>query len=493
MSNDNLDLAIDQAYKHYIGGEWASSNNETFDSHNPSNGKLLASFAKGNDKDIDAAVSAAKSAFTSWSQTSVTERATILNKIAELIENNADRLAKIETLDNGKPIRETSFADIPLAADHFRYFAGVIRAEENTSAVLDENTHSYNYAEPIGVVGQIIPWNFPLLMAAWKIAPALAAGNCIVLKPAEQTPLSIMELMKLTHDIIPAGVVNVVTGFGPEAGAPLVRHPDVNKVAFTGSSEVGKVICKMAAESMKPVTLELGGKSPNIIFPDANINKAIDGLVMAFAFNQGEVCTCGSRALIHEDIYDKVVEGMIAKIKKIKIGDPMDPETMLGSQASKEQFDKIVSYLEHAKQAEDCEVIYGGDPVPGDGYFIKPTLVATNNDSKLAREEIFGPVLGLIKFKNEEEAVAIANDTNYGLGAGLWTTDINRVHRMGRQIEAGRIWVNNYHAYPAHAPFGGYKESGLGRETHKMMLNAYRQNKNLIISYGNEETGFYPS
>lgn len=487
-------VGINPSYKLFIGGEWVESlSGQTFDSINPATGKVLASFQSGNEEDIDVAVAAATKAFASFRYKSPSERSSLLLKIADTIESNLEEFAKMETLDNGKPIRETMAADIPLCVDHFRYFAGVIRSEEDSGSSLDAHTYSYNYKEPIGVVGQIIPWNFPLLMAVWKLAPALAAGNCIVLKPAEQTPLTILELMKKIQDFLPPGVINVVTGFGEQAGAPLVKHPGVKKIAFTGSTEVGKKIAKSAAESMKPVTLELGGKSPNIVFPDANLSKAVEGVTMGAVFNQGEVCTCGSRALIHEDIYEDFKKALIDRFEKVEVGDPMKPSTMIGAQVSKEQFDKISGYLSHAKTSEDCDIVCGGEPEPSDGYFIKPTIVETSNHSKLAQEEIFGPVLSLIRFKDEEEALAIANDTVYGLGAGVWTKDVNRIQRLVKGIEAGRVWVNNYHAYPAHSPFGGYKESGYGRETHKMALSAYQQNKNAIVSYSEEELGFYPA
>lgn len=495
MGKTSVDeVKLENTYRHFIGGEWvASRSGETITTENPATKEPLALFQSGNAEDIDSAVSQAKRAFESFSDTTPQERATLLHKIADVIDENAETFAIIETLDNGKPIRETRAADIPLASDHFRYFASVVRAEEDGCARIDANTYSHNYAEPLGVVGQIIPWNFPLLMAAWKLAPALAAGNTVVLKPAEQTPLSVLELMKRIGHLLPPGVVNVVTGYGPECGAPLVTHADVAKVAFTGSSEVGRIIAAEAGKMMKPVTLELGGKSPNIVFSDANLDQATEGLVLGSAFNQGEVCTCGSRALVHEDVYERVKEGVKQRFEKIKVGDPLDESTMMGAQVSKEQYDKILGYIEHARKTEGHQFVCGGQKDSERGYFIRPTVVETDNRSKLAQEEIFGPVLCLLRFKSEEEAIDIANDTVYGLGAGLWTRDVNRVHRMTRAIKAGRIWVNTYHQYPAHAPFGGYKESGIGRENHKMALNAYRQNKNVIISHGEEETGLFPS
>ena len=488
---------IQSSYGHFIDGQWTEGvAKDTFRSIDPSTEDILAHFQAGNSEDIHKAVSAAKKAFISFSKWTVAERASLLNKIADALEARAADFAVMESMDNGKPIRETRMADIPASIDHFRYFAAVIRGEEDTSFVIDEHTESYNYQEPLGVVGQIIPWNFPLLMAAWKIAPALAAGNTIVLKPAEQTPLTIMEFCKLTQSIIPDGVLNVVTGYGPDAGAPLVEHADVKKVAFTGSSAVGKIIAETAAKTMKPVTLELGGKSPNIVFPDAPMAKAIEGLVMGALFNQGEVCTCGSRALVHSDIYDEVKAGLIKRFEQVKVGNPLDESVSMGAQASKEQFEKICGYLDKANSGSEYTVLAGGAPhkvgSDGVGYFVKPTLVETDNGSCLAQEEIFGPVLSLIKFSSDDDALRIANDTDYGLGAGVWTKDANRIRRMTKGIEAGRVWVNTYHAYPSHAPFGGYKQSGIGRETHKMMLAAYRQNKNVIISYSENETGLYP-
>jgi acyl-CoA reductase-like NAD-dependent aldehyde dehydrogenase len=487
------DLKLQDTYRHLIGGEWVvSSSRQTLETVNPATEEVLARFQAGNGEDIDAAVTAARRAFPNWRRTTVTERARILNAIADIIETNKEDFARIETLDNGKPIRESRNVDIPLSVDHFRYFASVIRAEENTSARLNDTDQSYNYAEPLGVVGQIIPWNFPLMMAAWKIAPALAAGNCVVLKPAEQTPLSVLELGQRIQHLLPPGVLNIVTGDGPGAGAPLVAHREVDKIAFTGSTEVGRLIAEEAGKRMTPVTLELGGKSPNIVFPDANLPRAMEGLVLALALNQGEVCTCGSRALVHTDVYDKVRQGLKARFERIRVGDPLDETTVMGAQVSREQFDTINSYLQHAHHDRGIKIVCGGQPVNRKGYFIQPTIVETDNTTKLDQEEIFGPVLTLMRFRDEAEAVAMANDTPYGLGAGLWTRDVNRIHRMTREIQAGRIWVNTYHAYPAHAPFGGYKDSGRGRETHKMMLDAYRQNKNVIISHDENETGLFP-
>lgn len=415
------------------------------------------------------------------------------------MERNLDVLASVETWDNGKPIRETKGADIPLAIDHFRYFAGVIRAEEGTASELDANTLSMNILEPLGVVAQIIPWNFPLLMAAWKVAPALAAGNCVVLKPAEQTPVGILILMELIDGILPPGVLNVVNGFGLEAGKPLASSSRVNKVAFTGETTTGQLIMEYASKNIVPVTLELGGKSPNLFFEsvmdaeDEFLDKCIEGAVM-FAFNQGEVCTCPSRLLVQESIYDRFMERVIARTKAIKIGHPLDPQSMMGAQASQDQYDKILRYIELGKE-EGCRVLAGGQTSYNDGlsggYYIQPTILEGNNKMRVFQEEIFGPVVCVTPFKDEADALAIANDTLYGLGAGVWTRDTHQAFQISRGIQAGRVWVNCYHAYPAHAPFGGYKKSGIGRETHKMMLNHYRQTKNMLISYDKNPVGFF--
>jgi aldehyde dehydrogenase len=492
VSRSNLKLQ--NVYHQLIGGEWVQSRSEQMiETINPATEEVLARFQAGNAEDIDAAVTAARRAFPLWRKTTVTERAKILNAIADTIEKNADEFALLETVDNGKPIREARAIDIPLSIDHFRYFASVIRAEENSSATVDGMTESYNYTEPLGVVGQIIPWNFPLMMAAWKLAPALAAGNCVVLKPAEETPLSVLELARKLHHLLPPGVLNVVTGYGPEAGTALAAHREVDMLAFTGSTDVGHLIAREAAKTMKPITLELGGKSPNIVFPDANLPKAIEGLVMAVALNQGEVRTCGSRALVHQDVYDRVKEAVRGRFEKMRVGDPLDEKTQMGALVSREQFNRVNSYLEYAQARDDHRILCGGNPVKRKGFFIQPTLVETHNRSKLAQEEIFGPVLTLISFRNEKEAIEIANDTKFGFGAGLWTRDVNRIHRMSQEIEVGRIWVNNYHSYPAHAPLGGRKESGRGRENHKMMLDSYRQNKNVLFSFDEAETGLFPA
>ena len=488
-------------YGNYIGGEFvAPVNGQYFTNTSPVTGEVIAEFPRSDAADIERALDAAHAAADAWGRTSVQDRANLLLKIADRIEQNLELLAVTETWDNGKAVRETLNADVPLAADHFRYFAGCIRAQEGSTAEINEHTAAYHFHEPLGVVGQIIPWNFPLLMAAWKLAPALAAGNCVVLKPAEQTPLSISVLMELIGDLLPPGVLNVVQGFGREAGEALATSKRIAKIAFTGSTPVGSHILKCAAENIIPSTVELGGKSPNIFFADimqaepAFIEKAAEGLVLAF-FNQGEVCTCPSRALIEESIYDAFMAEVMKKIAQIKRGNPLDTETMVGAQASDQQFEKILSYFEVAR-AEGAEVLTGGaaEKLEGSltgGYYIQPTLLKGRNDMRVFQEEIFGPVVSVTTFKDEAEALAIANDTEFGLGAGVWTRDINRAYRMGRGIKAGRVWTNCYHLYPAHAAFGGYKKSGVGRETHKMMLDHYQQTKNLLVSYDINPLGFF--
>lgn len=490
-----------ERYEHYIDGKWvAPDSGQYFDNISPIDGKVFTQAARGNAKDIDKAITAAHRAFASWSKTGAAYRSNLLLKIAQTIEDNLEYLAIIETIDNGKAIRETRAADLPLVVDHFRYFAGVIRSEEGTISEHDDATVSINLHEPIGVVGQIIPWNFPLLMAAWKIAPALAAGCCVVVKPAEQTPTSIMCLMELVGDILPPGVLNIVTGFGVEAGKPLASSSRINKVAFTGETTTGRLIMQYASENLIPVTMELGGKSPNIFFEsvadadDAFFDKAVEGAVM-FALNQGEVCTCPSRMLIHEKIYDKFIDRVIQRTKAIKLGNPLDSTVMMGAQASEDQYNKILSYLDIGKQ-EGAQVLTGGEAFHQNsglehGYYIKPTLFKGHNKMRVFQEEIFGPVCAITTFKDVDEAISIANDTLYGLGAGVWTRDAHELYQVPRAIQAGRVWVNCYHAYPAHAPFGGYKKSGFGRETHKMMLNHYRQTKNMLISYGKEKQGFF--
>jgi acyl-CoA reductase-like NAD-dependent aldehyde dehydrogenase len=494
-------VSFKSRYGNYIGGEFvAPVNGQYFTNTSPVNGQPIAEFPRSDAVDIDKALDAAHAAADAWGKTSAQARALVLLKIADRIEQNLELLAITETWDNGKAVRETLNADIPLAADHFRYFAGCIRAQEGSAAEIDQYTAAYHFHEPLGVVGQIIPWNFPILMACWKLAPALAAGNCVVLKPAEQTPLGITVLMELIGDLLPPGVLNIVQGFGKEAGEALASSKRIAKIAFTGSTPVGSHIMKMAAENIIPSTVELGGKSPNIYFEDimqaepAFIDKAAEGLVLGF-FNQGEVCTCPSRALVQESIYAPFMEAVMKKVAQIKRGDPLDTDTMVGAQASQQQFDKIVSYLKIARE-EGAEVLTGGDveKLEGSlatGYYIQPTLLKGHNQMRVFQEEIFGPVIGVTTFKDEAEALAIANDTEFGLGAGVWTRDINRAYRMGRGIKAGRVWTNCYHLYPAHAAFGGYKKSGVGRETHKMILDHYQQTKNLLISYDINPLGFF--
>ncbi|MGX1263261.1 aldehyde dehydrogenase [Rossellomorea marisflavi] len=488
-------------YENFIGGEFVPPvSGEYFDNVSPVTGKVFTRIARSNKEDVEKAIDAAHAAKDAWGKTTVAERASVLNKIADRMEENLEMLAVAETWDNGKPVRETLAADLPLAIDHFRYFAGCIRGQEGTIGEIDEDTVSYHFHEPIGVVAQIIPWNFPLLMATWKIAPALAAGNCIVLKPAEQTPASIMVLMDLIKDILPKGVLNVVQGFGLEAGKPLAQSKRVGKVAFTGETTTGRLIMQYASQNLIPVTLELGGKSPNIFFEDVMdqdddfLDKAVEGFVM-FALNQGEVCTCPSRALVQESIYDKFIERAIERVKQIKQGNPLDTDTMLGAQASQEQLDKILSYIQIGKD-EGAEVLIGGeqnklDGDHGTGFYVQPTIFKGTNDMRVFQEEIFGPVVSVTTFKTKEEALGIANDTLYGLGAGVWSRDMNTAYRFGRDIQAGRVWTNCYHQYPAHAAFGGYKMSGIGRETHKMMLSHYQQTKNLLVSYSPKKLGFF--
>ena len=488
-------------YDNFIGGKWvAPVSGKYFDNITPITGEVVCQVARSDAADIELALDAAHAAKDAWGKTSPAERSNILLKIADRLEENLHQLACAETWDNGKPIRETVNADIPLSVDHFRYFAGVLRAQEGNMSEIDHDTVAYHFHEPLGVVGQIIPWNFSVLMAAWKLAPALAAGNCIVLKPAEQTPAAIMVLIDIIADLLPAGVLNIVNGMGAEVGAPLARSPRIAKIAFTGSTETGRKIMQAATENLIPVTLELGGKSPNIFFSDvmaevdAFLDKAVEGFVL-FAFNQGEVCTCPSRALIQEDIYDRFIEKCIERVKAIKQGDPRDMNTMVGAQASQEQQDKIMSYLQIGRD-EGAEVLVGGDAARfnGDianGFYIQPTVLKGHNKMRVFQEEIFGPVVSVTTFKDEAEALQIANDTMYGLGAGVWTRDATRCYRFRRAIEAGRVWVNNYHAYPAHAAFGGYKQSGIGRETHKMMLDHYQQTKNILMSYNPNKLGFF--
>ena len=488
-------------YDNFIGGKWTPPvKGEYFDVITPVNGKVYTKAARSGAEDVELALDAAHKAADAWGKTSIAERSNILLKIADRIDANLETLAYAETVDNGKAIRETLAADIPLSADHFRYFAGVLRAQEGAISDIDETTVAYHYHEPLGVVGQIIPWNFPILMAAWKLAPALGAGNAVVLKPAESTPISILILAELIADLLPPGVLNIVNGFGREAGMPLATSKRIAKIAFTGSTSTGRVIAQAAANNLIPATLELGGKSPNVFFKDVMdkddgfLDKAIEGLVL-FAFNQGEVCTCPSRALIQEDIYDKFMERAIKRVAAIKHGNPLDTDTMMGAQASKEQLTKILSYLDLGKQ-EGAEVLIGGSQAKfgndlDGGYYIQPTMFKGHNKMRIFQEEIFGPVLAVTTFKDEAQALEIANDTLYGLGAGVWSRNGNVAYRMGRAIKAGRVWTNCYHAYPAHAAFGGYKESGIGRETHKVMLDHYQQTKNLLVSYSESKLGFF--
>lgn len=487
-------------YENYIGGKWIEPiKGQYFENSSPVDGNNFTRIPRSTEEDVELAIDAAWEAAKTWNKSSATERSNVLLKIADVIEQNLEALAKVETWDNGKAVRETMAADLPLAVDHFRYFAGVIRAEEGTVSELDSSTVSLNVLEPLGVVAQIIPWNFPILMATWKVAPALAAGNCVVLKPAEQTPVGILCLVELIQDILPDGVLNVVNGFGVEAGKPLASSPRVEKVAFTGETTTGQLIMQYAAKNITPVTLELGGKSPNIFFnnvmdaDDEFLDKCIEGAVM-FALNQGEVCTCPSRMLVQEDIFDAFMERVIERTKAIKLGHPLDPTTMMGAQASNDQYEKILNYIEIGKE-EGCEVLAGGGAAYNEGleggYYIQPTILKGNNNMRVFQEEIFGPVVCVTPFKDEADALQIANDTLYGLGAGVWTRDTHQAYNISREIKAGRVWVNCYHLYPAHAPFGGYKKSGIGRETHKMMLNHYRQTKNMLISYDKKAMGFF--
>lgn len=496
-----VEIPYQAKYDNYIGGKWvAPVDGEYFDNISPVTGKVFCKVARSNDKDVNLALDAAHAAKEAWGKTSTTARSNILLKIADAMEANLEKIAIAETIDNGKPIRETMAADIPLAIDHFRYFAGAVRAQEGAISEIDHDTIAYHFHEPLGVVGQIIPWNFPILMAAWKLAPALAAGNCIVMKPAEQTPASILVVMEIIGHLLPPGVLNVVNGFGVEAGKALATSPRIAKIAFTGSTSVGRLIMQYASQNLIPVTLELGGKSPNIFFEDimdaddAYFDKCLEGFTL-FALNQGEVCTCPSRALIQESIYEKFMERALKRVKAIKQGNPLDASTMIGAQASSEQVEIIMSYIKLGRE-EGAEVLTGGNVTKlagelGEGYYIEPTVFKGHNKMRIFQEEIFGPVLSVTTFKDEAEALAIANDTMYGLGAGVWTRDGSRAFRMGRGIQAGRVWTNCYHLYPAHAAFGGYKQSGIGRENHKMMLDHYQQTKNLLVSYNPNALGFF--
>jgi aldehyde dehydrogenase len=494
-------IKIRRRYDNFIGGTWVPpKKGQYFENRTPISGEIVCEVARSTAEDIETALDAAHVAAATWTKTPAAERAAILNKIADRMEAHLAEIATVETVDNGKPIRETMAADIPLAIDHFRYFASCIRAQEGSLSEIDETTVAYHFHEPLGVVGQIIPWNFPILMAVWKLAPALAAGNCVVLKPAEQTPMSIMVVMDLIGDLLPPGVLNVVNGFGVEAGKPLASNPRIAKVAFTGETTTGRLIMQYAAENIIPVTLELGGKSPNVFFADvfndddAFFDKALEGFTM-FALNQGEVCTCPSRALVQESIYDAFMERAVERVKKVVQGNPLDPTTMIGAQASSDQLEKILSYI-NIGQGEGAKVLTGGKRAElgggmNGGYYVEPTVFEGHNKMRIFQEEIFGPVLAVTKFKTEDEALSLANDTLYGLGAGVWSRDANTCYRMGRGIKAGRVWTNCYHLYPAHAAFGGYKQSGVGRETHKMMLDHYQQTKNMLVSYSPKALGFF--
>ncbi len=502
---DQQDLPVQvpfkERYDNFIGGHWvAPVSGRYFENVTPVTGQPFCEVARSDKDDIELALDAAHAARVAWGKTSVADRALVLHRIADRMEQNLDLLAHAETWDNGKPIRETTAADVPLAIDHFRYFAGAIRAQEGGISEIDEDMVAYHFHEPLGVVGQIIPWNFPLLMATWKLAPALAAGNCVVLKPAEQTPVSILVWAELIGDLLPPGVLNIVNGFGLEAGKPLASSNRIAKIAFTGETTTGRLIGQYANQNLIPVTLELGGKSPNIFFADVAaadddyFDKAIEGFVL-FAFNQGEVCTAPSRALIQESIYDKFMERALKRVAAITQGNPLDPTTMLGAQTSSEQLEKILSYFDIGKQ-EGAKTLIGGernilDGKLQEGYYVKPTVFFGHNKMRVFQEEIFGPVVSVTTFKDEDEAMAIANDTLYGLGAGVWSREANRCYRFGRGIQAGRVWTNCYHAYPAHAAFGGYKQSGFGRENHRMMLDHYQQTKNMLVSYSPKKLGFF--
>ena len=494
-------VSVQSRYGHFIGGNWVEpKKGQYFENISPVNGKPFCEVGRGTAEDIEAALDAAHAAAPAWGRTSLAERSLVLNKIADRLEDNLEMLAVAESWENGKAVRETLAADLPLAVDHFRYFAGVLRGQEGSSSEIDENTVAYHFHEPLGVVGQIIPWNFPILMATWKLAPALAAGNAVVLKPAEQTPWSILKVIELIADLLPAGVVNVVNGFGVEAGKPLASSPRIAKIAFTGETTTGRLIMQYASQNIIPVTLELGGKSPNLFFEDvlaerdAFYDKALEGFTM-FALNQGEVCTCPSRALVQRSIYSDFVPDAVARVEKIVQGTPLDTATTMGAQASNDQLEKILSYLDIGRQ-EGAKVLTGGERnvLDGDlaeGYYVAPTIFEGNNAMRIFQEEIFGPVLSLTSFDDEADALKTANDTLYGLGAGLWTRDGSRAYRVGRSIKAGRVWTNCYHQYPAHAAFGGYKQSGIGRENHKMMLDHYQQTKNLLVSYSPDALGFF--
>ncbi len=495
------EIAIRPHYDNFIGGGWVpASRGQTFENISPIDGRVICTVARSTKEDVELALDAAHKAADAWGRTAPAERSRILLRIADRMEERLSLLALVETIDNGKPIRETTAADLPLAVDHFRYFAGCLRAQEGALSEIDHDTVAYHFHEPLGVVAQIIPWNFPLLMAVWKLAPALAAGNCIVLKPAEQTPMAIMVFAEIIADLLPPGVLNIINGFGVEAGKPLAQSPRVAKVAFTGETTTGRLIMQYASENIIPVTLELGGKSPNIFFADVMaadddfLDKALEGFAM-FALNQGEVCTCPSRALVHESIYDRFMERAIDRVSKIRMGNPLDANTMIGAQASNDQLQKILSYIDIGRQ-EGAKTLIGGEradlgPDLKDGFYMQPTVFEGHNRMRIFQEEIFGPVLSVTRFTDDDDALSLANDTLYGLGAGVWTRDGTRAYRFGRAIKAGRVWTNCYHLYPAHAAFGGYKQSGIGRETHRMMLDHYQQTKNMLVSYSPKALGFF--
>lgn len=493
---DMMNTAVDDQYKLYIDGKWVDgTSGKTITTYNPGNGEALAQIVDASNEDVDRAVEAATKAFETWKNTSVVERSTILLKIADLIDENKDHLALVETLDNGKPFRETSTVDVPLAADHFRYFAGVIRSEEGTAKQLDPNTLTINLKEPIGVVGQVIPWNFPFLMAAWKLAPALGAGDTVVIKPSSETSLSLLEFAKLLDQVLPPGVVNVITGRGSGCGEYMLHHQGFRKLAFTGSTEVGYNVAKAAAERIIPATLELGGKSANIVFEDANFEQAVDGAAFGILFNQGQVCCAGSRIFVQEGIYDRFLKALKEQFEAVKVGVPWEDGVQMGALVNERQLKKVLSYVDIAKE-EGAQIVTGGyrltDNNLDKGYFMAPTIIAeANNNMRCAREEIFGPVVTVIKFKDEEEVICMANDSDYGLGGAVWSTNINKALRVATSIETGRMWVNTYNQLPAGAPFGGYKKSGIGRETYKSILDAYTQNKNIYINLSEEPIGFY--
>lgn len=497
-NTDGSNVQYKEKYDNFIGGKWvAPTKGEYFENVSPVDGNVFTKIAKSTPEDLELALDAAHAAKTAWGKTSPSERANILLKIADRLEQNLEMLAVAETWENGKPVRETLAADIPLAIDHFRYFAGCIRSQEGGISQIDNDTVAYHFHEPLGVVGQIIPWNFPILMATWKLAPALAAGNCIVLKPAEQTPWSILKVAELIADILPAGVLNIINGFGEEIGKPLATSPRIAKIAFTGSTQVGQLIMEYATKNIIPVTLELGGKSPNVFFEDVMdkdddyLDKALEGFAM-FALNQGEICTCPSRALVQESIAEKFLQKAVERVKRIKTGHPLDTETMIGAQASQEQQQKILGCIDKGNQ-EGAQLLTGGHARQevGDGFYIEPTIFQGNNSMGIFQDEIFGPVLAVTTFKDFDDAIKIANDTMYGLGAGVWTRNGNLAFRAGRAIEAGRVWTNCYNLYPAHAAFGGYKKSGIGRENHRMMLDHYQHTKNLLVSYSEKPMGFF--